>query len=207
MPKPKSINRTYYRIKTMGTDYDEIEEGLLSRFTTLYEDGKYEEALECINELIRLKPDHGIGWFLKGRLLCEMGRFEIAEPCLRRAVELEPNRIEPLLNLAYAYMGLGNIEEAISVLERANALYPNDIDVLMLTALCYAILEDEEKTREYWEKALKINPKEAAEFAQEYFEKGILPSDDIPAEEKIELQKMLNEIMAKVAVLTKKPNA
>jgi len=50
--------------------------------------GKYDDAIECFNEAIRLKPDFAYAWYNKGLALEELGRRSEAEAAYQRAREL-----------------------------------------------------------------------------------------------------------------------
>ena len=59
--------------------------------TALCELGRYEEAIPCFDEAIRLNPNHADAWNNKGVELCELKRYEEAIPCYDEAIRLKPD--------------------------------------------------------------------------------------------------------------------
>mgnify|MGYP006424353483 CR=1 FL=1 len=55
----------------------------------LYELERYEEAIACFDEAIRLDPEYLLALYAKGNLLRKLGRDEEAEQCLAKARELQ----------------------------------------------------------------------------------------------------------------------
>jgi tetratricopeptide (TPR) repeat protein len=52
---------------------------------------RYEEALTCNDEVIKLKPT-SLAWLIKSELLKKLGRTEEAEQCVTKAKELNLNK-------------------------------------------------------------------------------------------------------------------
>ena len=50
---------------------------------------RYEEAIACFDEAIRLDPEYLLALYAKGNLLRKLGRDEEAEQCLAKARELQ----------------------------------------------------------------------------------------------------------------------
>ena len=54
----------------------------------LYEQGKYEDALECFDKAIELDPDFSDAWYNKGLVLQYLGREEEAQKCYEEAEKI-----------------------------------------------------------------------------------------------------------------------
>ena len=52
--------------------------------------GKYEEALKCCNEAIKINDKYSFGWFNKGAILSHLEHSEEAIACYDRANQLNP---------------------------------------------------------------------------------------------------------------------
>jgi len=53
--------------------------------------GKYQKAIECYDEAIKINLRHASAWYNKSFALCGLGRLEQARKCLDQAIELSPN--------------------------------------------------------------------------------------------------------------------
>jgi len=57
---------------------------------SLYEMGKYEEALECYDRAIEIDPTSLDAWLCRGYTLQEMKKYEDAISSYSKAIELDP---------------------------------------------------------------------------------------------------------------------
>ena len=80
------------------------------------ERGQDEEALECYDRALRLKPDVPQWLIGRGNALRNLGRFATAEASLRRALQLRPES-------AVAHLGLGNILYSLGRVTEAQESY------------------------------------------------------------------------------------
>jgi len=63
---------------------------LIKKAKSLVSDGKYEEALEYIENALSMEKNNPQIWNLKGIALRSMGRYDEAIGCFNRALEIEP---------------------------------------------------------------------------------------------------------------------
>ena len=66
----------------------------------LYEQGKYEDALECYDRAIELDPDFADAWNIRGLVLHYLGREEEAQKCFEEAEKI----INPKKDLIDAFI-------------------------------------------------------------------------------------------------------
>ena len=92
--------------------------------STLLKAGRHEEAIACLREGLRLRPDDAPGYNDLGCELVVVGRAEEALPIFARALELRPAYAEVHNNLGNALRSLGRVDEAVARYERALQLKP-----------------------------------------------------------------------------------
>ena len=91
----------------------------------LYEQGRYEEALEMARVAIAKRPDFSRANANLGEALNALGRSEEAEKHLRRAIALNPQEENAHLNLGAALYKQGRYEEVLEVTHVAIEQRPN----------------------------------------------------------------------------------
>jgi len=67
---------------------DKTVEKWLSEGDILYEQGRYEEALECFNKVLEINPNCADAWSRKGLTLARLGRYEEAIRCFDRSLSI-----------------------------------------------------------------------------------------------------------------------
>ncbi len=63
---------------------------LIKKAKNLVGEGKYEEALEYIENALSVEKNNPQIWNLKGIALRSMGRYDEAIECFNRSLEIEP---------------------------------------------------------------------------------------------------------------------
>ena len=88
---------------------------------SLYSVGRFNEALESVNALLRAYPDEGILHNLAGLIHAAMLQYEPAIDSLRRAIELKPDVADyPLFSRQHAAPE-GDGAEALEHFERPSS--------------------------------------------------------------------------------------
>jgi tetratricopeptide (TPR) repeat protein len=64
---------------------------LVLKANELYNRGKFKEAADYVEELLRRDPKHVRGWIMKGSLMHALGQKDLARKSWQQALELEPN--------------------------------------------------------------------------------------------------------------------
>ncbi len=89
------------------------QESFLSKGDSLYEQEKYEEALEEYQRVLAENPDLHLVYERIGLCYYELDDFENAVVNLKRFLEKEPQSKETLLNLSIVYIAKGDLEEGM----------------------------------------------------------------------------------------------
>lgn len=135
---------------------------------TLQGQGKYQEALECLEQVIRLKPDHAEAYGNRGVVLIELGQPELAVESCEQAIRLKPDFAEAYYNRGNALVDLRRLEQAVENYEQAIRLRP---DFAEAYSNCGNALKDMgllEAAVESQGQAIRLNPN----FAEAYSNRG-----------------------------------
>jgi tetratricopeptide (TPR) repeat protein len=88
--------------------------------------GALDEAAECFEALLGLKPDHVGARVNLGIVRQQQGRFAEALALYERAIALKPNMPEPWINMGALLLQLQRLDEAEKALATAFRLAPKD---------------------------------------------------------------------------------
>ena len=110
----------------------DTHEFLMARLAA--DEGRYEEAIERIGEVIRKDPDNAVLLYERAMMLVKAGRVDRAEAELREAVTLAPdfydaNRMLGRLLLDRSSGSRAKIEEALPFLQAAFRKNPDDLSI------------------------------------------------------------------------------
>lgn len=86
--------------------------------------GKYEEALECIDNALKISPHNEVALVSKGTALSRLDRHREALRCYNEAIRINPRYEVAWNNKGNALARLGKHEEALKCYERAIELDP-----------------------------------------------------------------------------------
>ena len=122
--------------------------------------GDLERAAGLLQKSIELDPENAAACNYLGYLWVDHGiRLTEAGELLKRAVALAPEEGAYLDSLGWYHYKTGNLTEALALLEKAfKQTEPEDATVDEHLGDVHAALGHVEKAREYWQKALLLNP-------------------------------------------------
>lgn len=134
------------------------------------------EALELIEQAIKLNPDDGIAFSNMGNILKELGRHDEAICALDKAIQLMPNYAEAYNNKGNTLQELNRYEDAIAWYDRAIALNPNYAEAYSNKGNALKLLKRHEEALNNYHQATTLNP----QFFDAYWHKALaqLPSGD-----------------------------
>ena len=113
-----------------------IDEKLLMRKADqLIADSQHEEAISCLDEILKVNPNNENALSLKGLAHCLMGKSEKGFEFLEEALEIDPFSKFALITFADAYLRCSMAERSLDILERAISYYPEDDEFIMLKAV------------------------------------------------------------------------
>lgn len=108
-------------------DAKKIKE-LESRSYTLYQTGKYQEAIKDIEEMIKINPFGKPGYYNNLALCYEgLGNSTKAREYFIEAVKLDPKNINALGGLAENYLKAGDKKKAVEYYKKILSVSPNEV--------------------------------------------------------------------------------
>jgi S-layer protein (TIGR01567 family) len=90
--------------------------------SALYDQGKYDEAIEAFDESIRIDPEYKWAWHDKGFALYKLGRHNEAIRAFDEAIKRKPESWAPWLMKSLSFDALGNSKEADAALSKAKEM-------------------------------------------------------------------------------------
>lgn len=149
---------------------------LADKCVSLYRLGRYQEALNACDDLLRVAPPSARLFNLRGDILTQlahspsaryqeqMARYAEACGAYRRAAEASPNVAMYWADLATALTALGRYEEAYSAYHRAVELMPNEAEYRLGEALMLSSLGRFEAAIDSYSAAVRLAAPGDAKF-------------------------------------------
>jgi tetratricopeptide (TPR) repeat protein len=97
---------------------------------SLAEQGKIEESLEAIKQIITIYPEHYLAFYTLGVISFEQGNFAEALECFKQAFEYNQFFTDVVLRIFDCCICLGNTSEINVALSKALILQPSDPELL-----------------------------------------------------------------------------
>jgi len=130
--------------------------------------GKYKEALKLADEILEIIPDDEEALLLKTIILPSLGRTSEAEEILKFVNKKYGKTTDWNFYRAQLYFWNGNLSKAMEFMKQALEKNPDNFDALTGYAN-YLDLAREESSKEFLEKAEKIDNKRAERFKKKYW--------------------------------------
>lgn len=142
----------------------------MSDYKTLLDDGifdirngKFEDAVQKINQSIELKRDWEISYFYRAVAYQALGEFNDALLDYTKAIQLNPRMTDAYYNRAYINLTRKDIknpdlQKTVEDLNKALELDPKFIDALYAMAAAQKKLGNYHTALEYLEKLIQIEP-------------------------------------------------
>ena len=127
----------------------------------LYNQARYEEALNVARVAVEQRPDYSKTHAYLGAILNELGRFEEAEPHLRHAIALNPQEKNAHFNLGNVLYEQGRYEEAVGVARVAVEQRPDFAEAHTTLGMTFAALGRFEEAEPHLRRAIALQPNEA----------------------------------------------
>jgi tetratricopeptide (TPR) repeat protein len=96
----------------------------------LAEQGKIEESLEAIKQILIACPEHYLAFYTLGIISFEQGNFAEALECFKQAFEYNQFFIDVVLRIFDCCICLGDVSEISVSLDKALVLQPSDPELL-----------------------------------------------------------------------------
>ena len=141
---------------------------VLKKANAFFDQGKYEDAISCYNQLIEMDSKNKWAWINKGLALTELMKYEEALPCLDKAIELHPKSVEAWYNRGFALAGIGKLGAAILAFDNAIEIKPKSADAWNGKGIVLDNMGKHDEAIEAYDRAIAIRPK----FANAWNNKG-----------------------------------
>jgi len=133
-----------------------FEEGIL-----LLCKGMYNEAIQKLDEAIRLKPDKARYHYYKGKVLRTLKRYDEAIKEFDEAIRLNPNKAEYHEAKGLALHYLKRYEEAIKEFDEAIKLDPSKARYHYRKGIALSSLYKDDEAIKEFDEAIRLNPNKA----------------------------------------------
>jgi len=119
---------------------------------------RYEDAIKCYDEALKINPEDAFAWNNKGIALDNLGRYDEAIACYDEALKINPEDAFAWYNKGIALKRLERFDEAIKCYDEALKIDPEDADTWYNKGLILGDLGKREEELACYDKALAINP-------------------------------------------------
>jgi adenylate cyclase len=136
----------------------QLPEALLMKGLVLREEGRVQEAIRTLEELVERYPSHAQGHEYLGNAFREVGYFAGAFQHHTRARELDPKDFIHPFNLSQDIIANGNVHDLDPMLARCATLAPDYYGILFLRAQLADLRRDTAGADSLMEAAWKANP-------------------------------------------------
>ena len=133
-------------------------DALYAEAVALWRERRRNEAIELMDEALRLKPDFANALCMGGYMLSECGQPQSAMRFYRRALELEDSLVVGHVNLGKLLFAAEQFTEALACFEAATILAPRDPDAWCSRAGTLRELGRLEESVEAAKRALELRP-------------------------------------------------
>ena len=124
----------------------------------LYNQKRYEEALEMARVAVDQRPDYSKAHANLGAIFNALGHFEEAETHLRRAIALDPQARSAHFNLSKALYNQKRYEEALEMARVAVDQYPDFASAHIALGMACAALSHFEEAETHLRRAIALDP-------------------------------------------------
>ena len=146
-------------LKTFRVVANEARRGpdaLYAAAVTRWREQRRDEAIQLMDEALRVKPDFADALCMGGYMLSECGQPQSAMRFYRRALELDASLVVAHVNLGKLLFGAGRFTEALASFGAATDLAPHDPDAWCSRAGTLRELGRLEESAEAAERALEL---------------------------------------------------
>ncbi len=123
-----------------------------------YFDGKYDEALQCFDEAIRLDPNLTEAWYNRGIVLNDLGRHYEAFTAFDECTRLNRLNTDAWYNKGNALCHLGKYSEAINAYYQVTWLEPGYENAWFNLGVAYYQLQKYRESFDAFDRVVSLNP-------------------------------------------------
>lgn len=122
--------------------------------------GRYERALQILNEAVKHKPDSSEALVAQAEALIHRGELVPAVRAYESAHRLDSESDAPLTGMAFAWLGLGKPAQARISLDRVLARHPANVEARLLLARVLGAEGNGQAALNWVEKVIAADPKD-----------------------------------------------
>src|SRR3989339_1589501 len=126
----------------------------------LKEAAKPQEAVEKLNQAVKINEKFFLAWSLMGDIYQSIKEYEKAVASYNKAAELNPWSFKDYFELGRTYQLMENFVMAVKAYGRALEINPDDYKANLYNAQSYYAMKDYQNAIEYAQKASQIDPNE-----------------------------------------------
>jgi protein O-GlcNAc transferase len=130
---------------------------------------RYDAAIDCYKEAIKIKPNYADAHMNKGSALQNKGELDAAIESFKKTLSLNPNNPIAYFNMGNALKEKGKIDNAVESYKKALKLKPDYAEAYNNLGIVLKELGDLEAAIINYEKAIEIKPN----YAEAYNSKGV----------------------------------
>lgn len=163
----------------------------------------FPEALNELNQAVKIKPDYSIIYHAYGVVYSQMGEKEKAEEILKKGLEFNPRSSGILDNLGILYIKKEMFKEAKECFLAAIDYSPDDYLAHFYLGGLFENAEDNAQAMRHYKKSVSLNPAHALSHSAigRLYAKGLNPRAFYHLKEALRLQPSLTEAQNNLAVL------
>lgn len=121
-----NASNSYNSSRSAPAYNDSDSKAWINKGVALFAQGKYNEAIQVLDEFTKFAPNNAAAWSNKGAILNAQGMYDEAIQACDEAIRLDLNDSAAWNNRGWALSNQGKYEEAIQALDEAIRLDPND---------------------------------------------------------------------------------
>jgi tetratricopeptide (TPR) repeat protein len=121
--------------------------------------GKYNEAIECYDKVIKINSNHAGAWNNKGLALGNLGKYNEAIECYDKVIEINSNHAGAWNNKGQALGNLGKYNEAIECYDKVIEIDHDNADAINAKGLALDGLGNHTVAIPYYDKATELYAK------------------------------------------------
>jgi tetratricopeptide (TPR) repeat protein len=125
---------------------------------SLYQEGKYSEAVDSFNQVLQIEPNYTKAHFLKGSSLYQEGKYSEAVDSFNQVLQIEPNYVKTQFREASSLYKAGNYNNAHESFKQLLQIDSNNTDVLYYDGLSLYNLERYIEAIAMFNRALALEP-------------------------------------------------
>ena len=141
----------------------------LNKGASLKSLGRFDEAIQCYDQALRIDPQYAAAWSNKGNSLASLGRFDEALQCFEQALRITPQLVEAWVSKGASLANLGRFAEAVQCYDQALRINPQYAEAWDNKGNSLGSLGRFDEAIQCHEQALVINP----QYPEAWYDKGV----------------------------------